>query len=159
MLVNYENLFFVLNQSSYSDFESGFYSENRTDPHNYAKYSKEPYLSGDQLSEKLSNELEEDSNQIGTEFTIDDEQVDEEVVVESEAKSGEKGTVGEDNAKNTIQEEESNYIDQMQADDSSSYKPALQSNRDDYADTKKALQEKLHGDEIHKQSNEKAQKD
>ncbi|MFP3030011.1 MAG: hypothetical protein ACEY3M_02150, partial [Wolbachia sp.] len=39
------------------------------------------------------------------------------------------------------------------------YKPALQSNRDDYADTKKALQEKLHGDEIHKQSNEKAQKD
>ncbi|WP_265021918.1 hypothetical protein [Wolbachia endosymbiont (group A) of Icerya purchasi] len=159
MLVDYGNLFFVLNQSSYSGFESGFYSEDRTDPHNYAKYSKEPYLSGDQLSEKLSNELEEDSNQIGTEFTIDDEQVDEEVVVESEAKSGEKGTVGEDNAKNTIQEEESNYIDQMQADDSSSYKPALQSNRDDYADTKKALQEKLHGDEIHRQSNEKAQKD
>ncbi len=162
MLVNYENLFFVLNQSSYSDFESGFYSADSTDPHNYAKYSKEPYLSGDQLSEKLSNELEEDSNQIGTEFTIDDEQVDEEVVVESEAKSGEKGTVGEDNAKNTIQEEESNYIDQMQADDSSSYvedQPALQSNRDDYADTKKALQEKLRGDEIRKQSNEKAKKD
>jgi hypothetical protein len=88
-------------------------------------------LSGDQLSEKLSNELEEDSNQIGTEFTIDDEQVDEEVVVESEAKSGEKGTVGEVNAKNTIQEEEFNYIDQMQADDGSSYvedQPAL---RDD----------------------------
>ncbi|MFT4327635.1 MAG: hypothetical protein AB3P07_03340, partial [Wolbachia pipientis] len=159
MLVDYENLFFVLNQSSYSGFESGFYSADSTNPYNYAKYSKEPYLSGDQLSEKLSNELEEDRNQIGTEFTIDNEQVDEEVVVESEAKSGEKGTVGEDNAKNTIQEEESNYIDQMKADDSSSYKPALQSNRDDYADTKKALQEKLHGDEIHKQSNEKAQKD
>ncbi len=159
MLVNYENLFFVLNQSSYSGFESGFYSADRTDPYNYAKYSKEPYLSGDQLSEKLSNELEEDSNQIDAEVTLNNEQVDEEVVVESEAKSGEKGTVGEDNAKNTIQEEESNYIDQMQADDSSSYKPALQSNRDDYADTKKALQEKLHGDEIHKQSNEKAQKD
>lgn len=64
--------------------------------------------------------------------------------------------------KNTIQEEESNYIDQMQADDSSSYvedQPALQSNRNDYTDTKKALQKKLHGDEIRKQSNEKAQKD
>ncbi|MFP3020133.1 MAG: hypothetical protein ACEY3F_02095 [Wolbachia sp.] len=162
MLVNYENLFFVLNQSSYSDFESGFYSADSTDPYNYAKYSKEPYLSGDQLSEKLSNELEEDSNQIDAEVTLNDEQVDEEVVVESEAKSGEKGTVGEDNAKNTIQEEESNYIDQMQADDSSSYvedQPALQSNRDGYADMEKALQEKLHGDEIRKQSNEKAQKD
>ncbi|UPA55434.1 hypothetical protein MWH06_02050 [Wolbachia pipientis] len=156
MLVNYENLFFVLNQSSYSDFESGFYSENRTDPHNYAKYSKEPYLSGDQLSEKLSNELEEDSNQIGTEFTIDDEQVDEEVVVESEAKSGEKGTVGEDNAKNTIQEEESNYIDQMQADDGSSYvedQPAL---RDDM---EKTLQEPLYKDKMHEQNNQRAKQD
>ncbi|XP_066251647.1 putative leucine-rich repeat-containing protein DDB_G0290503 [Euwallacea similis] len=127
-----------------------------------AEYRHHPEWEGDEYLNFVSPDsdiLEEDSNQIGTEFTIDDEQVDEEVVVESEAKSGEKGTVGEDNAKNTIQEEESNYIDQMQADDSSSYKPALQSNRDDYADTKKALQEKLHGDEIHKQSNEKAQKD
>lgn len=156
MLVDYENLFFVLNQSSYSGFESGFYSADSTDPYNYAKYSKEPYLSGDQLSEKLSNELEEDSNQIGTEFTIDDEQVDEEVVVESEAKSGEKGTVGEDNAKNTIQEEESNYIDQMQADDGSSYvedQPAL---RDDM---EKTLQEPLYKDKMHEQNNERAKQD
>ncbi|MDR0772831.1 MAG: hypothetical protein LBE46_00595 [Wolbachia pipientis] len=159
MLVDYENLFFVLNQSSYSGFESGFYSADSTDPDNYAKYSKDRYLGGDQLFEKLSNELEEDSNQIGTEFTIDDEQVDEEVVVESEAKSGEKGTVGEDNAKNTIQEEESNYIDQMQADDGSSYVEDQSALRDDHADMEKALQEKLHGDEIRKQSNEKAQKD
>lgn len=156
MLVDYENLFFVLNQSSYSGFESGFYSADSTDPYNYAKYSKEPYLSGDQLSEKLSNELEEDSNQIGTEFTIDDEQVDEEVVVESEAKSGEKGTVGEDNAKNTIQEEESNYIDQMQADDGSSYvedQPAL---RDDM---EKTLQEPLYKDKMHEQNNQRAKQD
>ncbi|MDE5061014.1 MULTISPECIES: hypothetical protein [Wolbachia] len=147
MLVDYENLFFVLNQSSYSGFESGFYSADRTDPYNYAKYSKEPYLSGDQLSEKLSNELEEDSNQVDTEFTIDDEQVDEEVVVESEAKSGEKGTV------DTIQKEEPN---QMQADDGSSYvedQPAL---RDDM---EKTLQEKLYKDEIHKQNDEKAKQD
>jgi len=156
MLVDYENLFFVLNQSSYSGFESGFYSADSTDPYNYAKYSKEPYLSGDQLSEKLSNELEEDSNQIGTEFTIDDEQVDEEVVVESEAKSGEKGTVGEDNAKNTIQEEESNYIDQMQADDGSSYvedQPALR------GDMEKTLQEPLYKDKMHEQNNQRAKQD
>ncbi|WP_265033032.1 ankyrin repeat domain-containing protein [Wolbachia endosymbiont (group A) of Sicus ferrugineus] len=102
MLLDYENLFFVLNQSFYSDFESGFYSADSTDPYNYAKYSKEPYLSGDQLSEKLSNELEKDSNQIGTEFTIDDEQIDEEVVVESEIKSRRKRAVDEDNAEDTI---------------------------------------------------------
>lgn len=102
MLLDYENLFFVLNKSFYSDFESGFYSADSTDPYNYAKYSKELYLSGDQLSKKLSNELEEDSNQIGTEFTIDDEQIDEEVTVKSEVKSRKKRAVDEDNAEDTI---------------------------------------------------------
>ncbi|WP_419247126.1 ankyrin repeat domain-containing protein [Wolbachia endosymbiont of Rhagoletis indifferens] len=104
MLLDYENLFFVLNKSFYSDFESGFYSADSTDPYNYAKYSKEPYLSGDQLSEKLSNELEEDSNQIGTEFTIDDEQIDEEVVVGNEIKSRKKRVVDEDSKKNVIED-------------------------------------------------------
>lgn len=153
MLVDYENLFFVLNQSSYSGFESGFYSADSTNPDNYAKYSKEPYLSGDQLSEKLENRLEENDNWVDMEVIPHDKRVNE---VENEIKSEGKGTVGEDNAKNTIQEEESNYIDQMQADDSSSYvedQPAL---RDDM---EKTLQEKLHGGEIRKQSNEKAQKD
>ena len=72
MLVDYEDLFFVLNRSSHSGFESGFYSADGTDPHNYAKYSKDRYLGGDQLSERLSSELEEDSNQINSEVMLND---------------------------------------------------------------------------------------
>ncbi len=122
MLVDHENLFFVLNKSSYSGFESGFYSADSTDPHNYAKYSKEPYLSGDQLSEKLSNELEEDSNQIGTEFTIDDEQVDEEVVVESEIKSRRK-KVAEENDNST--EESDNSVNTQARKEDQTMKPQV----------------------------------
>ncbi|TVS89172.1 hypothetical protein COM43_002890, partial [Wolbachia pipientis] len=77
MLVDYENLFFVLNQSSYSGFESGFYSADSTDPYNYAKYSKEPYLSGDQLSEKLENRLEENDNWVDMEVIPHDKRVNE----------------------------------------------------------------------------------
>ncbi|WP_353276641.1 ankyrin repeat domain-containing protein [Wolbachia endosymbiont (group A) of Agelastica alni] len=102
MLLDYDNLFFVLNKSSYSELESGFYSADSTDPHNYAKYSKEPYLSGDQLSEKLSNELEEDSNQIDAEVTLNDEPINEEAVTKSEIKSRRKRVVDEDNAEDTI---------------------------------------------------------
>ncbi|KAG8170582.1 hypothetical protein JTE90_012171 [Oedothorax gibbosus] len=104
MLLDYENLFFVLNQSSYSGFESGFYSADSTDPYHYAKYSKEPYLSGDQLSEKLSNELEEDSNQIDAEVMFNDQPMNEEVTVKSEVKSRKKRAVDEDNKKNVIED-------------------------------------------------------
>lgn len=96
MLVDYEDLFFVLNRSSYSGFESGFYSADGTDPHNYAKYSKDWYLGGDQLSEKLSSELEEDSNQIDLEVMLNDQSMNEEVIVESEAKPRKKRAVEED---------------------------------------------------------------
>ncbi|MDX5462581.1 MAG: ankyrin repeat domain-containing protein, partial [Wolbachia endosymbiont of Tetragnatha montana] len=102
MLVDYENLFFVLNQSSYSGFESGFYSADSTDPYNYAKYSKEPYLSGDQLSEKLSNELKEDSNQIDAEVMFSDQPMNEEVTVKSEVKSRKKRAVEEDDNGETV---------------------------------------------------------
>ncbi|WP_264328358.1 ankyrin repeat domain-containing protein [Wolbachia endosymbiont (group A) of Andrena hattorfiana] len=102
MLLDYENLFFALNQSFYSDFESGFYSADSTDPCNYAKYSKEPYLSGDKLSEKLSHELEKDSNQIDAEVMFSDQPMNEEVTVKSEVKSRKKRAVEEDNAEDTI---------------------------------------------------------
>ncbi|GFY79988.1 ankyrin repeat protein [Trichonephila inaurata madagascariensis] len=102
MLLDCENLFFVLNKSFYSDFESGFYSADSTDPYNYAKYSKEPYLSDDQLSEKLSHELEEDSNQIDAEVMFSDQPMNEEVTVKSEVKSRKKRAVDEDNAEDTI---------------------------------------------------------
>ncbi|WP_374698648.1 ankyrin repeat domain-containing protein [Wolbachia endosymbiont (group B) of Limnophora tigrina] len=97
MLLDYENLFFALNQSFYSDFKSGFYSADSTDPYNYAKYSKELYLSGDQLSEKLSNELEKDSNQIDAEVMFSDQPMNEEVTVKSEIKSRKKRVAEEDN--------------------------------------------------------------
>lgn len=102
MLLDYENLFFVLNKSSYFGFESGFYSADSTDPHNYAKYSKEPYLSGDQLSEKLSNELEEDSNQIDAEVMFSDQPMNEEVTVKSGVKSRKKRAVEEDDNGETV---------------------------------------------------------
>ncbi|MGL9717449.1 MAG: ankyrin repeat domain-containing protein [Wolbachia sp.] len=99
MLVDYENLFFVLNQGSYSGFESGFYSADRSDPNNYAKYSKDRYLGGDQLSEKLLNELGKDNRQAGM---LDDQPMNEEVMVESEAKSRKKRVVEEDDKEDTI---------------------------------------------------------
>ncbi|NUX01527.1 hypothetical protein GO685_03385 [Wolbachia endosymbiont of Madathamugadia hiepei] len=96
MLVDYEDLFFVLNRSSYSGFESGFYSADGTDLDNYAKYSKDRYLGGDQLSERLSSELEEDSNQINSEVMLNDQLMNEEVIVESEAKPRKKRAIEED---------------------------------------------------------------
>ncbi|WP_395463117.1 hypothetical protein [Wolbachia endosymbiont of Cantharis cryptica] len=115
MLLDYDGLFFVLNESSYPELESGFYSMPEFNSDSYAKYlnTKYQYFSGTQLSEKLSNELKEDSNQIATEFTIDDEQTDEAVVVESEVKSRKKRAVEEDR-----QEEEviTSVIDSMEDD-------------------------------------------
>ncbi|WP_255453420.1 ankyrin repeat domain-containing protein [Wolbachia endosymbiont of Atemnus politus] len=96
MLVDYEGLFFVLNQSSYSGFESGFYSADRTDPHNYARYSKDRYLGGDQLSKELSNRLEEGNNQVSAKFTTDNKQMDKGVAIENEIKSRKKRAIEED---------------------------------------------------------------
>ncbi|WP_333023901.1 ankyrin repeat domain-containing protein [Wolbachia endosymbiont of Pentidionis agamae] len=54
-LIKYDDLFFVLNNSSYSDLESGFYSmpENLDDHVKHFNTSNQ-YFSDDQLSEKLS---------------------------------------------------------------------------------------------------------
>lgn len=101
-------------------------------------------MSGDQLSEKLENRLEENDNWVDMEVIPHDKRVNE---VENEIKSEGKGTV------DTIQKEESN---QMQADDGSSYVEDQSALHDDM---EKTLQEKLYGDEIRKQSHEKAQKD
>ncbi|WCR57881.1 hypothetical protein [Wolbachia endosymbiont of Ctenocephalides felis wCfeJ] len=105
----YDNLFFVLNQSSHSGFESGFYSADSTDPHNYAKYSKEPYLKGDQLSEKLSNELKEGNNQVGAKFTINNEQRDEEAVLENETKPRIKRAAEENDNGETVSNSVNTY--------------------------------------------------
>ncbi|MDM8335451.1 ankyrin repeat domain-containing protein [Wolbachia pipientis] len=88
ILLDHNDLFFVLNRSSYPELESGFYSINEFNSDSYAKYldTKNQLFSDNQLLEKVSYELEEDSNQVDTKFTINDEQVDEEVVVASEAK-------------------------------------------------------------------------
>jgi hypothetical protein len=161
MLLDYENLFFVLNRSSYSDLDSGFYPMFDFDSYASNLSTKNQYFSDDQLSEKLGSSLEESDSRMDSEVTIDGGQTDEEVVGESEIKSRKKRVVGEYNTENAVQEEEFNYIDQMQSS-SSSYvedQPASQSNRDDYADMEKALQEELHRDEMHKQHNEKAEKD
>ncbi|QOD38254.1 hypothetical protein [Candidatus Wolbachia massiliensis] len=99
MLLSYEDLFFVLNRSSYPDLDSGFYSTFDFDSYASNLSTKNQYFSDNQLSEELSNSLERNDHWAGqsdTEFTIDNEQIDEEVMVENEIKSRKRRAAEED---------------------------------------------------------------
>ncbi|WP_341807962.1 ankyrin repeat domain-containing protein [Wolbachia endosymbiont (group E) of Neria commutata] len=81
MLLGHDDLFFVLNKSSYPDLANGFYS---IPDDSYASYlnAKNHYLSDSQVSEKLSKVLE-GSNEVVVETQSSHvEQPEEEVTVE-----------------------------------------------------------------------------
>jgi hypothetical protein len=95
-LFEFDKLFFVLNNSSYPDLESGFYS---IPDDSYASYlnAEHHYLSDSQVSEKLESSLERNVNQIDTKAVVNDEPVnEEEVTVESTGKSRKKRSIEED---------------------------------------------------------------
>ncbi|MDR3131705.1 MAG: hypothetical protein LBU02_01230 [Rickettsiales bacterium] len=99
MLLDYSDLFFVLNESSYSDLDSGFYP--MFDFNSYASNlsTKNQYFGDSQLPEELSHSLERNDSQMSqsdTEAIVDSEQMNEEVIVESEAKPRKKRAIEED---------------------------------------------------------------
>ncbi len=101
MLLDYSDLFFVLNESSYSDLDSGFYP--MFDFNSYASNlsTKNQYYGDSKLSEELSHSLERNDGWMSrsdTEAIIDNEQMNEKVIVESEAKPRKKRAIEEDDS-------------------------------------------------------------
>ncbi|MDR2977909.1 MAG: hypothetical protein LBU56_00410 [Rickettsiales bacterium] len=99
MLLDYSDLFFVQNESSYSDLDSGFYPMFDFDSYASNLSTKNQYFGDSQLSKELSHSLERNNSwmsQSDTEAIIDNEQTNEEVIVESEAQPRKKRAVEED---------------------------------------------------------------
>lgn len=99
MLLDYSDLFFVLNESSYSDLDSGFYPMFDFNSYASSLSTKNQYFGDSKLSEELSHSLERNDSWMSrsdTEAIIDNEQMNEEVIVESEAKSRKKRAIEKD---------------------------------------------------------------
>ncbi len=90
-MLDYRNLFFIFNKSSYPELESGFYSIYELNYDNYAKHlNGGPSFSDNRLSEKLSDGFKEGNNQVNVEVVLSDSFMNEEVSIESKVKLGRK---------------------------------------------------------------------
>ncbi|MGL9761709.1 MAG: hypothetical protein ACR5LB_05940 [Wolbachia sp.] len=84
MLIDYSDLFFVLNESSYSDLGSGFYPMFDFNSYGSNLSTKNKYFGDSQLPEELSHSLERNDgwmSQLDTEATIDNEQLKKTIMI------------------------------------------------------------------------------
>jgi|GEM_PF-7127193 len=136
MLFDYSDLFFVLNESSYSDLDSGFYPMFDFDSYASNLSTKNQYFGDNQLSEELSHGLERNDSRMSqsdTEATIDNEQVNEEVIVESEAEPRKKRAIEEDD--NDMKDSDNSVNIQAKSEDQKSTNVEFQEDSSSKAST------------------------
>ncbi|MDR0288963.1 MAG: hypothetical protein LBH78_02850 [Rickettsiales bacterium] len=138
MLIDYSDLFFVLNESSYSDLDSGFYPMFNLNSYASNLSTKNQYSGDSQLSEELSHSLERNDSWMSrsdTEAIIDNEQMNEEVIVESEAKPRKKRAIEEDD--NDMEDSDNSVNIQAKNEDQKSTTVEFQEDSSSKASTQK----------------------